>query len=139
MSLDENARATFFALADALIPDSEGMPRASAAGDISFWVDRTLALRHDLVEPTALGLLLAEGKAPRQALDELSASQPASYEAIGYVAAAAYLMSEDVRRRLGYPGQERREFDPDATPEYVENGLLQAVIDRGPIYRRTPQ
>lgn len=137
MNLDENARAVFFALADTLIPEAEGMPRASEAGNIFFWVDRTLELRPELAEPTVLGLRLCQGKAPRQALDELSASHPASYEAIGYVTAAAYLMSEDVRRRLGYPGQERRQFDPDATPEYVENGMLQSVIDRGPIYRPT--
>jgi hypothetical protein len=47
-------------------------------------------------------------------------------------------MSPVVREKIGYPGQQSRpEADPDATPEYVANGMLQQVIDRGPIYRPT--
>ena len=139
MTLDDDARATFFALADVLIPETEGMPCASQAENACAWVDRVLTLRPDLAEPVALGLRHAKGVEARRALDELRGSHPDCFSAIGNVAAAAYFMSADVKQRLGYPGQERREFDPDATPEYVANGMLQAVIDRGPIYRPTPR
>jgi hypothetical protein len=45
-------------------------------------------------------------------------------------------MSADVRERLGYPGQQARPFEP--RPDYEEDGLIQSVIERGPIYRPTP-
>jgi hypothetical protein len=55
------------------------------------------------------------------------------------VASAGYYMSPRVRELIGYPGQERRAYDADAAPEYVTNGMLKVVQDRGPIYRPTPK
>jgi len=78
------------------------------------------------------------GHAPERSGRELQQSYPAAFAAIGTIAAAGYYMSPGVRALIGYPGQEKRAFDPDATPEYVSNGMLQAVADRGPIYRPTP-
>jgi hypothetical protein len=48
-------------------------------------------------------------------------------------------MSPQVRQLIGYPGQEKRTHDADAIPEYVANGMLKVVQDRGPIYRPTPK
>ena len=42
------------------------------------------------------------------------------------------------RAALGYPGLERRPIDPDAAPDYDDDGLLASVIERGPVYRATP-
>ena len=43
-----------------------------------------------------------------------------------------------VRAAIGYPGLEARPIDPDAAPDYLEDGLLDSVIARGPVYRPTP-
>jgi hypothetical protein len=48
----------------------------------------------------------------------------------------AYFLNPDVRRAIGYEGQTGRAIDPH--PDYLDDGLLDAVIARGPIYRPTP-
>lgn len=73
-----------------------------------------------------------------KAAEALNKEDAAALSAIGLVASAAYYMSPRVRTLIGYPGQERRTYDPDATPEYVANGMLKVVQDRGPIFRPTP-
>ncbi len=137
--LEGELQSVFFAIADVLIPDAEGMPCASKIEGSVETLDRILALRPDLKDDLVRGLRLALGKNPLEAARELQKVDSAAYAAIGTVASAGYYMSPTVRVLIGYPGQESRAFDPDATPEYIANGMLQVVIDRGPIYRPTPK
>jgi hypothetical protein len=137
-TFDDISRARFLAIADVLIPEAEGMPSASQAGVGGEVLDRALALRHDLKEDVLRGLNAVVGEAPAASAQRLYESDPSAFAAIGLLAAACYYMIPHVRELVGYPGQERRTYDPDATPEYVKNGALQAVLDRGPIYRPTP-
>ena len=51
---------------------------------------------------------------------------------------AAYYLHPEVQRRLGYAGQTGVEVVADSYPEYVHEGLLERVYERGPIYRPTP-
>ncbi len=138
--LDDNLRAVFAGIADFLIPEALGMPSASQVdvhGELS---DRILGLRPDLREDFMRGLKAAEGKSSEEAAQELNKSDPAALTAIGLVASAGYYMTSKVRELIGYKGQESRpEADPDATPEYVANGMLQQVIDRGAIFKPTPR
>lgn len=136
-SLTKENRATFLAIADRLIPAAEGMPAASEAG-VGDLLDRILSLRPDLGEAFSRGLASVLGHAPAEAAETLHREDPEALNTIGLVAAAAYYMTPRVRTLIGYPGQEKRVFDPDATPEYMTNGMLQRVIDHGPIYRPTP-
>jgi hypothetical protein len=137
--VDEQVRATFAGIADVLIPEAEGMPAASAVGVHAEILDRILGLRPDVGEAFFRGIASARNKDPRSAAEELNARDPQALGAIGLVASAAYYMSPRVRELIGYPGQERRTYDPDETPEYVANGMLKVVEDRGPIYRPTPK
>jgi hypothetical protein len=43
-----------------------------------------------------------------------------------------------VQRLLGYPGQVGDAVRADSYPDYVHDGLLERVYERGPIYRATP-
>lgn len=138
-AIDETARATFRAIADVLIPAAEGMPAASEVDVHGEVLDRILGLRPDLAERFFRGLRALAGEAPDAAAQRLNAKDPEALSAIGLVASAAYYMQPRVRELIGYPGQEKRPGDPDATPEYVANGMLQQVIDRGPIFRPTPK
>jgi hypothetical protein len=54
------------------------------------------------------------------------------------VVPGAYFLNPETRAALGYPGLERRPIDPDAAPDYDDDGLLASVIERGPVYRATP-
>ena len=138
--LDDNLRAVFAGIADVLIPAAEGMPAATEVGVHEELTDRILGLRPDLREAFLRGLKAAEGKDPKAAAEELNASDAAALSAIGLVASAGYYMTPRVRELIGYPGQESRpEVDPDATPEYVANGMLQQVIDRGAVFKPTPR
>lgn len=138
--LDAKKRGIFASLADILIPNAEGMPSASEVNVHGELLDHILGLRPDLQENFMRGIAAADGRDPTTALNDLNKSDPAALTAIGLVASAGYYMTTEVRRLIGYPGQESRpEADPDAVPEYVANGMLQQVIDRGPIFRPTPK
>ncbi len=137
--LDDALRRTFLALADALIPEAEGMPAASQVGVGGDILDRILALRPDLREAFVRGLRAAAGKPAAEAAEALNRDDPAALGAVGLVASAGYYMSPQVRALIGYPGQESRPADPDSPPEYVTNGMLQQVINRGPIFKPTPK
>ncbi len=136
-SITPEIRAGFLAIADRLIPEAEGMPSASEVG-VGELLDRILGLRPDLGEDFFRGLAAVRGRPAGEAAETLNRDDPQALSTIGLVAAAAYFMMPQVRELIGYPGQEKRTFDPDPTPEYVANGMLQRVIDRGPIYRPTP-
>lgn len=137
--LDDSLRSTFLALADALIPEAEGMPAASQVGVGGEILDRMLGLRPDLRDAFMRGLRTAAGKPAAAAAEALNRDDQTALGAIGLVAAAGYYMSPKVRALIGYPGQESRPADPEATPEYVANGMLQQVIDRGLIFKPTPK
>ena len=138
-TLSEQDRATFAAIADVLIPEAEGMPSASQVGVHKALLDRILGLRPDLVENFLRGVRKAAGKDAREAANQLNKEDAAALSAIGLVASAGYYMDPKVRQLIGYPGQEKRPGNPDETPEYVTNGMLQQVIGRGPIYKPTPK
>lgn len=137
--IDPALREAFRAIADVLIPAAEGMPAASAVGVHEATFDRIVALRPDLTERLLRGLRAAAGHPAEEATRRLNAEDPDALAAIGLAASAAYYMQPQVRELIGYPGQESRPGNPDEIPEYVGNGMLQQVIDRGPIFRPTPK
>ncbi len=61
-------------------------------------------------------------------LDGLSTDDPAAYRALVLAVAGAYYLDPGVRRRLGYEGQVPRPVVATAFPEYVDEGLLDAVL-----------
>lgn len=114
------------------------MPAASAVDGLSTVVlDRLLALRPDLREPFTRGITYALGKDPGTSAKALHDRDPIALAAVGLIASAAYYMDQRVRDLIGYPGQEGRDYDPDNTLADVRHGILERVIQRGPIYRPT--
>ncbi len=136
--VSDGEREVFAALADVLIPAAEGMPAASTVDVHGATLDRILGLRPDLVEAFRRGLAASAGKPPADAAEALNRDDAEALGAVSIVASAGYYMTPAVRELIGYPGQEKRPADPDETPEYVANGMLQQVIDRGPIFLPTP-
>jgi hypothetical protein len=139
-TLTKQRRATFAGIADVLIPAEEGMPAATQVDVHKDMLDHVLSLRPDLADDIWRGLDAAEGKPPQEAAANLNTTDAAALSAIGLAASAGYYMTPKVRELIGYPGQQSRpDSNPDAEPEYVTNGMLRKVIERGAVYRPTPQ
>jgi hypothetical protein len=136
MTFDTNERGRLAALADVLIPSGEGCLSASQAGVADAGLDQALSFRPDLGNGLKRALTLAGSHPPEQAIAELERNDPASLGLLAELVAGAYFLNPEVRARLGYQGQGPRPIDP--RPDYLADGLLQGVIDRGPIYRPTP-
>ena len=137
--LSDEIRSTFAAIADILIPEADGMPSATQVGVHQDTLDRLLGLRPDLREDFLRGIRAAAGQDPQQAAERLNKDDPAALGVIGLIASAGYYMMPSVRELIGYPGQENRPPNPDEEPEYVANGMLKEVIERGSIYVPTPK
>ena len=136
MTLNATERALLAALADLLIPAGEGFPSASQAGVSGEGLDQVLSVRPDLAAGLKDLLASAAGRTAAELLSNLPMENPAAFAILTELVPAAYFLNPEVRTRLNYHGQTARPIDP--RPDYLEDGLLQSVIDRGPIYRPTP-
>lgn len=68
-------------------------------------------------------------------LRALSVKDPSAFEPLSSVLAGAYLMIPEIQAYVGYPGQGRNPAPPTQIADELEDGLLDPVIERGPIYR----
>ena len=137
MSFDPAQRAVLAGLADVLIPAGDGMPSASAAGVAEEGLNQVLAAVPGLGASLADVLARARGREPAEVVASLARTDPAAYGILTEVVTAAYFMNPDVRKAVGYAGQGPSPLDPRV--DYMEDGLLESVIKRGPIYRPTPK
>ncbi len=130
-----NERALIAEVADCLIPGGAGLPSASGADMQGPWLDRVVAARPDLTEA-----LRKVATARGDAATRLAALDQVERDSVCYAVAAAYLIVPQVRALLGYPEgvPARQPAYPDEAESYLEDGILEAVIARGPIYRPTP-
>jgi hypothetical protein len=139
MTVDGALRERLAGLADGLIPGVDGMPAPSSLDIGGQQLDAVLASRPDLAADLRRALEGAEGvDRPIEWVDDMRAADPAAYDALVTVVVAGYYLHPDVKRRLGYPGQAGEPVSLDTYPDYVDEGLLERVYERGPIYRPTP-
>jgi hypothetical protein len=136
VNLKQAERDLLARLADELVPVGAGMPSASEAGVADQGLDAVLSARPDLVDGLRELLRQAAGQAPSLAVSSLRSTSPALFGLLGEIVAGAYFMNPAVRQAIDYRGQTPRPIDPH--PDYLEDGLLESVIQRGPIYRPTP-
>lgn len=133
-TLTADERALLRTVADHLIPAAHGMPSAAEVltdERIRF----VLNARPDLAEPirAALGAGLAEDPAARVAA--LAYEDPAALGALQLAIVAGYYTDAHVRELIGYPGQVALSIRSWEVPPYVEEGLIDAVVARGPVWR----
>jgi hypothetical protein len=124
--------------ADVLIKGGAGFPSASSVDVPGAWIDRVLAVRPDL-ETVIVSVIEMEGD-PEQVLAQLQLEQRATFDSFAFAIAGAYLINPRIRKLLGYPAAipESNPAYPDEAESYLEDGILDVVINRGPIYRPTP-
>jgi hypothetical protein len=139
VSVESVLRERLARLADGLIPEADGMPAPSRVDIGGRQLDVVLTSRPDLAEALRRALEAAgEVEDAIRWVEALRAEDPAGYEALVTIVVAGYYMHPEVVRRLGYPGQVPQEVAVDTYPDYVDEGLLERVYERGPIYRPTP-
>ena len=133
-SLDATERATLSAVADRLIPAADTMPSAAEIlGD-----DRlrfVLSARPDLVAPLKTALRPDLGDDVDARLETLGGEDPSSLGALQLVIVAGYYTDRRVRELIEYPGQMALELRSWEYPAYLEEGLIDAVLARGPSWR----
>jgi len=126
--------AALAAVADHLIPAAHGMPSAAAIvthAQLGFVVRS----RPDLLEPLRRALRTELGDDPGARVAALTEHDPEALAAVQLVIVAGYYTDAVVRERLGYPGQVAKPVSALDYPAYLEEGLLDRVIERGPIWR----
>ena len=129
-----DARARFAAIADRLIPAAHGMPSAAeiVRDDRLRFV---LRARPDLAEPFAAALRPELGDDVEARLAALGADEPANLAALQLVLVGGYYTDKGVREGIGYPGQMAIEVRSWEIPPYLEEGLIDAVLARGQVWR----
>jgi hypothetical protein len=132
-TLDDRERATFAAIADHLVPAADGMP--SAADVVT---DERLAFvlraRPDLAEPITAALREGLGADVTARLSAL-ADEPTNLSALQLAIVGGYYTDKRVRELIGYPGQMALELRSWEYPAYLDEGLIDAVLARGPVWR----
>jgi hypothetical protein len=139
MMLNEAERMKFAAVADRLLPAFGRMPAASTVDVQHSMLDLALQARPDLADDFARGLAACSAEAPSESLNTVFRQDHPAFNAINLLATAAYYMTDEVRRLIGYPGQESPPYDPHDTPDYLVDGSLERVVRRGALYRPTPR
>jgi hypothetical protein len=140
-SVSDITRRGLETVGDHLIPEAHGMPAAGAMGVGSSQLDIVLSSRPDLaphLERAFTGSDLGDVGAFVAALET---DDPEAHGAVTLAIVAGYYMHPEVHRLIGYPGQVPKDVQRMGEHEIYQEGLLdlaQKVVERGPIYRPTP-
>jgi hypothetical protein len=137
--LGPEERGRLARIADELIPEGEGMPSAAAMDLSGAQLDLIAQARPDLIPSVRRALATDPGSS--SALDWLNRLQredPEAHDALVLVIVGGYYSHPKVKELLGYPGQVGEPVDADEYLRYVTEGLLDPVIERGPLYREPP-
>ena len=134
MTLDQREPATLAAIADHLIPAAGDMPSAAAVVDADR-LEFVLRARPDLAEPLRAALAAHLDDDPQVRLDRLGLEDPAALGALQLAVVGGYYTDRRVRELIGYPGQVAIELRSWEYPAYLEEGLIDAVLARGPVWR----
>jgi hypothetical protein len=132
--LDAARLAVLAGVADHLIPAAHGMP---SAGEVvtDARVAFVLGARPDLADPLTDALRPDLGDDPATRLAVLERDAIGARDALVQAIVFGYYTDADVRERLGYPGQEAKQLYSWKVPEYIEEGLIEKVLARGPVWR----
>jgi hypothetical protein len=138
--LDDAQREKLGAIANLLIPGGEGMPSATEAKVQEKWIDRAFRARPDLGRDLVVILDRIDGSDLQAELARVRSEVPGWFSVITTLIAGSYFMNPRVRKLLGYPsaGPVRRPAYEDESDHYLRDGVLDAVMTRGPLYRPTP-
>lgn len=130
--LTPHQRERLVRLGDALIPPVDDLPGAGTLIAATGLVEKALAARADLAEPFTRAL---ENEVISH-FHELAASDPQGWMAAATLIAGAYYLDPEVCRRIGYEGQVAKPVRPDNYPAFLDEGLLDHLLDGSWLARR---
>jgi hypothetical protein len=93
-----------------------------------------LRARPDLADPLRAALRDDLGSDVGERLTRL-ADEPVNLSALQLSIVGGYYTDKRVRELIGYPGQMALELRSWEYPAYLEEGLIDAVLARGPVWR----
>ena len=134
IALTPEETAVLRAVANHLIPAAHGMPSAAEVVD----ADRmafVLRARPDLAAPLSSALRAELGEDVESRLALLAEGEPGNLGALQLVIVGGYYTDKTVRELIGYPGQMAIDVKSWLVPEYVEEGLIDQMLARGPVWR----
>ncbi len=132
--LDADRIAVLGSIAGRLIPEAHGMPSAGeVVGEARLRF--VLGSRPDLAAPLREALRPELGPDPAARLTVLERDEPDHHAALVSVIVFGYYTDKRVRELLGYPGQEARTLYSWKVPDFIEEGLTDQVLARGPVWR----
>jgi hypothetical protein len=140
-SVGENTRRALETIGDHLIPEAHGMPSAGTMGVGTTQLDVVLASRPDLAPLLERALVDAILDDIGEFVRSLEAEDPEAHGAVTLAIVAGYYMHPEVHELIGYPGQVPKDAQRLGEREIYQEGLMDLaakVIERGPIYRPTP-
>ena len=114
------------------------MPSASRAEVGGRWLDEVLRVRPDFGPPLSAVIERARGTDAAEAVVDLRSKDPAGFGVFAEVVAGAYFLNPEVRKAIGYAGQQKVPIVAEEPPDYEQDGLIASVKARGPIFRPTP-
>ena len=139
--LAPHLRARLAQIADGLIPGTEAMPAPGSLdiGGRQLDARARVASRPRRRRSGARSRPPATSDDPIAWVERLATSDPPAHEALVTVVVAGYYLHPEVQAAPRLPGPGRREVvRVDDYPDYVHEGQLERVLERGPIYRPTP-
>ena len=131
---DGDRLLTLARIADYLIPEAHGMPSAADVVDAAR-LAFVLNARPDLRGPVMAALRPALDSEPARRLAALAQDEPDNLGALQLVIVGAYYTDKTVKELIGYNGQEAIEVKSWLLPQYLEEGLIDKVLERGPVWR----
>ncbi len=93
-----------------------------------------LRARPDLAKPLKAALRADLSEDVTQRLERLAA-EPTNLAALQLAIVGGYYTDRRVRELIGYPGQMAIELRSWEYPAYLDEGLIDAVLARGPVWR----
>lgn len=133
-ALDDVLAQTLRTVAGYLIPQGHGMPSAADVLD-----DRQITLvlrsRPDLLSALRQSLRPTLGSDPATRLAVLESEEVENLAALQTTIAGGYYMAPRVRDAMNYPGQIATPVSAFSYPQYIEEGMIESVVERGPIWR----
>lgn len=130
--LDPEARQRIATLAERMVPRSQDMPGASDLALAEALLDRVLEHRPDLRHHLEALPDLGTASSADVYLSRLEVQDPSSYQALLQAVLGAYYLHPEVKRRLGYYGQQAMTLPRG---DFGGAELLEQMMSKPPRFR----
>ena len=123
------------AVADQLIPAAHGMPSAAEVARATIGCGSCSTPGPTCIEPSEPRCGPSSATTSRRDSTRSGGTSRRTSVRSSSSIVAGYYTDSDVRDRIGYPGQMALTLRSWEVPAYIDEGLIDAVLARGPVWR----